>query len=315
MASGQKYQVLLVGCGGIGYQYDMGAPVQGRCSHFRAFNQSSRFKIMGVVDVNNVLLRQIEQKHNIATFSCLSHVVDSPDVVVIATPDESHYSLLLETLTLNPKVVLCEKPLSLKNREVADILQKYSDAHVPVFLNYYRRYHPAYKEIYKLLHSKALGQLDSVTCYYSRGLLHNGIHYFDLFRWWFGDIQDYVVNKVHSGLHSHDPTVSLCLNFRDRLAVYLLGLPTRKTIINEIDIIGEKGRITIDTLGKMRRYKVDAHPDYPIYGAYKLTLETCIDIGEAIMKLPSAMSEYLDNGEMLPTSAEDSLPLHEQIIK
>jgi predicted dehydrogenase len=315
MERGQKYEVLLVGCGGIGYQYDMGEPAYGRCSHFRAFNQSSKFSIMGVVDHNNDLLRQIEQKHNVATFPSLTDVASTPDVVVIATPDESHYQLLQETLTLAPKVVLCEKPLASNHMEVADILQKYSDAHVPVILNYYRRYHPVYKQVHKLLQSDALGQLDAVTCYYSRGLLHNGIHYFDLFRWWFGDIQHYVVNKVHPGLSPGDPTVSLCLTFCDHINVYLLGLPARKTIINEIDIIGEKGRITIDTFGKLNRYNVHTHPDYPMYDSYKITLETRLDIGKATIELPSALCRYLENGEMPPTPAEDSLPLYQQINK
>jgi predicted dehydrogenase len=313
MAVNKTYKVLLIGCGGMGYQNDFGEPAKGRCSHFRAFHQSSRSKLVGVVDVNGEVLRQIEEKHNVATYSKLNQVPDSPDVVIVATPDESHYAVLMQALTLQPKIVLCEKPLARTSMQINEILKAYGDANVPLFLNYYRRYHPAYKALYALLQSKALGQLDSVTCYYSRGLLHNGIHYFDLFRWWFGDILDYTVTKVHTGLDRDDPTVSLCLSFRDRLVAYLLGLPTRKTVINEIDIIGEKGRVTIDTLGKMSRYQVDTHPDFAIYNAYRLVDESFIDIGQAGLELPCALFDYLDHGRMPATPAEDSLPLYEQI--
>ena len=53
----------------------------------------------------------------------LSEYEKEVDLIVICTPTESHFNDIKKALKLNPKIIICEKPLSNKIKETIEILE------------------------------------------------------------------------------------------------------------------------------------------------------------------------------------------------
>jgi hypothetical protein len=98
------------------------------------------------------------------------------DVVIIATPDNDHYSRLVEALKYKPRLVICEKPLCSTVAEAEEIVKLYEDAGIPILVDYTRRFIPELQELKK--HGKAAyGEV-----LFNRGWLHTGTHAIDFFK-------------------------------------------------------------------------------------------------------------------------------------
>lgn len=119
------------------------------------------------------------------------------DCVVILTPNHLHFEMVKFSAE-NGKIVLCEKPLALKSKEMR-ILAKYPN----IFTLYQLRYHPLVNKIkseieegrkYKIEMNISVHRDEDYwkswkgTLDRSGGILFNlGIHYFDLLFYLFGE--------------------------------------------------------------------------------------------------------------------------------
>ena len=119
------------------------------------------------------------------------------DCVVILAPNHLHFEMVKFSAE-NGKMVLCEKPLSLKSEEVR-ILSGYPD----IFTVYQLRYHPSAKKLKSEIKEGENYQVEMDVSVHrdedywkswkgvqdkSGGILFNlGIHYFDLLLYLFGE--------------------------------------------------------------------------------------------------------------------------------
>ena len=108
--------------------------------------------------------------------------LNTVDVVIIATPDNTHYDILKWEWLGNPKVVIVEKPLCSTVEEVKEIVKLYEEAGIPILVDYTRRFIPEYQEL--------IGKVGAITCNYNRGKLHTLTHALDLLTMY--GIDDYV---------------------------------------------------------------------------------------------------------------------------
>ncbi|MEA3458492.1 MAG: Gfo/Idh/MocA family oxidoreductase, partial [Candidatus Thermoplasmatota archaeon] len=215
------YSVSIIGCGDIGYKYDRGKSVQGAFSHFRSFYTSPYFQIVGVSDINEEIINEINEKFNIPAYNDFRILIEKvpADVVVVATPDQTHATILKKIVYSYPRVVICEKPLASGLNEVESLVQTYDLENVGLAVNYYRRYLNEYVEIGRQISSGEVGNVQSVVIYYSRGFIHNASHYIDLIFWWFGEPTDILVESIRKGLSADDPTLSVLLKYQRGLEV------------------------------------------------------------------------------------------------
>lgn len=89
------------------------------------------------------------------------------DAIYIATPPDSHLTLALEVAGAG-KICSLEKPMAINATECATISQAFSAAQIPLFVAYYRRCLPAFRQLRDILASGALGEVLHVDWQYYR---------------------------------------------------------------------------------------------------------------------------------------------------
>ena len=110
-----KYNVLIVGMGGIGFSYDEKLSSKYCYSHYRAFKNNKNFKIVGSVEKNDDKRKYLKRKTKVKIYKSISeiHKTLKIDIVVISTPTQDHLNSIQNSIKYcKPKIILCEKPLS-----------------------------------------------------------------------------------------------------------------------------------------------------------------------------------------------------------
>ena len=102
-----KYRVAVIGCGGIGKKHAQGvaglnnAEVVAGCDVLQETVNAFREKYAG-------------QWSNISLYTDYKQMLEreQPDVVTIATPDNRHADLVVDSANAGAKGIFCEKPLA-----------------------------------------------------------------------------------------------------------------------------------------------------------------------------------------------------------
>jgi predicted dehydrogenase len=94
------------------------------------------------------------------------------DAVVVATPMETHYSLISKALLRN-KHVFAEKPLTLKAAEAKHLTGIAEEKNLVLFTDYILTLSPGLRKMIELAKSRAIGKI-SGCCFVGRQLGHGG---------------------------------------------------------------------------------------------------------------------------------------------
>ena len=194
------FNVLIVGLGQIGMGYDLNLDSKKYVySHASAFDQHEGFNLIGGVDTDSELCKVFEGKYGGKIYSDTIEALreNEPDIVVIATSTESHKQILQDVIEYSqPKVILCEKPLSYSLKEANEIHELCKDNNIKLFVNYIRNSDPNVIEIHRKINSGEYAGYAKGVVWYSKGLVHNGSHFINLMDYWFGKCLDVkVINK------------------------------------------------------------------------------------------------------------------------
>src|SRR5262249_31548670 len=112
----------------------------------------------------------------------------APEIVSIATPDDTHAELLeLVCTTESVRAVLAEKPLALDPDEAERLVRLAESRGVVLAVNYVRRFAPSHRRLERWLADRPLGRIELVRGTYVRGIKHNGTHWLDLARFLVGE--------------------------------------------------------------------------------------------------------------------------------
>jgi predicted dehydrogenase len=150
------YTVAIIGCGSIGALKDdaYDSPTTDAVlTHAHAFYKHTRTTIAGFIDIDFDKAKRAADKWEGGYCSTINEQIftingiESPDIVVVATPTETHYNTLLEVLTLKPKLVVAEKPFCSSLKEAREIHDRYKSAGIPLLVNYTRRFDPITEDI------------------------------------------------------------------------------------------------------------------------------------------------------------------------
>ena len=126
-----------------------------------------------------------------------------------------------------------------------------------VAVNYSRRYSSSFRSLKRFIENGKIGAIQSVSGYYTKGLVHNGTHWLDLARFLIGEIGEV------RGLPSVDdqgPDIELLFEKGGRGS--LRNLDAVHFSLFEMDVIGTKGRVKIlDSGYKIESFAVRADPN------------------------------------------------------
>ena len=260
----KKIKVAIIGCGRIGYKNDNNIK-KGPYSHFKAVSQDKNFKLVGIAEKNNSLRKKIALKHNIKAYKDYKDLLNNHeiDLVIIATPDETHFEILKNIVINKPKYVLCEKPLTNNFYQTEKIIKLYKKNKIHLSVNFSRRYSKYFLKIKKCIDQNYFGKPLNVNLSYSRGFFHNAVHWLDLILWFFGMPKKVIIERnIKSSSYLGDRTIDLKIVYNSGLLIRLHGFDINLLGNEEFDLIGTKGRVKVNPDDKMTFYKIQNHKIY-----------------------------------------------------
>jgi predicted dehydrogenase len=316
-ASTNSYSVLICGAGNIAHRFDT-PEGDAIFTHTKGFLQHGGFRVMAIIDEQLERAEEAARIWNIPRYGrCLDDVRDSEyDVVSVCTPDHTHAQYLRDALTLQPKLVLCEKPLSASIEEASALVELYQKHDVHLAVNYSRRWLPDFQRLSAQAFSGEFGKVVSARMKYYKGFLHNASHFVDM-------LAMLTKPEVQGGaiLHSvqdytpEDLTLSIAARMESPIAggntfpVMIEGYDTRQMSPIELEIIFEKTAIKLEELNGS--YLTVAHlrenETYPGFFEFSERTTARIDASEAMREAVAATYNTLHSGAALASTGVTAL--------
>ncbi len=125
-----------------------------------------------------------------------------PEFAIIATRTDSHLAIAADAMRAGARGILLEKPIGMNLSEARKLERLARETGTRVWVNFERRYHPAYRLVKRFVDEKRLGALRSIhgqvltwplragantaSADIAGPLLHDAIHWLDLLIWYAG---------------------------------------------------------------------------------------------------------------------------------
>ncbi len=306
------YSVLICGAGNIAHRFDT-PEGDAIFTHTKGFLRHGGFRVAAIIDEQTERAKEAAEVWNIPRYGrCLDDVRDSGyDVVSICTPDHTHAQYLRDALTLQPKLVLCEKPLSASIEEASALVELYQRHDVHLAVNYSRRWLQNFQHLSAQALSGAFGKVVSARMKYYKGFLHNASHFMDL-------LSMFTKPEILCGaiLHSvqdytpDDLTISVAARMESHIAggstfpVMIEGYDTRQMSPIELEIIFEKTAIKLEELNGsyLTVANLRENETYPGFFEFSERTTERIDASEAMREAVAATYNTLHSGTPLAST-------------
>jgi predicted dehydrogenase len=302
-------RVLIIGCGNIAGGFDKTlSPTQLPCTHAGAYSRDQRFQIIACVDPNETVRKNFAKQWNIKHhFASLDDIADKNfyfDVISICSPTNFHYNDILRSITLKPKLIFCEKPITKSVAKTQLLIENCEQNDILLAVNYTRRWDPSILNLKQHIQNNSYGILRSVSGYYNKGILNNGSHLIDLLEYLVDEINPVHVLSGHIDYQQDDKTYPvLFLSKNKQIPIQFItahaddySLVEMEFIFSEVIIRMEQGglrwskRLVSDSQ-RFSGYKVLDKASYED-GHYQQAMLTAIEnIYTAITKKETLLSD------------------------
>lgn len=246
------YRAAVIGCGKIGSEFADDPRLKDVYTHAHAYTVCETTTLVAVCDSDAGKLARCAERWQVPyayrdAYELLS--AQQPELVSICTPDATHYELVRAALeTPGVRGVLAEKPLALHLAQADELVALAEARGVTLAVNYSRRYADNHARLRDQIQNGALGQLQAIHGFYTKGTLHNGTHWFDLLRYFAGEVVR-VWGFDRRGEWGADPTLDAALELENGVIAMLRGLDADAFALFEMDILGAMGRARITDVG------------------------------------------------------------------
>ncbi|MDH4473112.1 MAG: Gfo/Idh/MocA family oxidoreductase [Fluviicola sp.] len=279
-------KILLLGCGNMGAFYDFDNDQV--LTYAKAFSLHTDWQI-SLFDTNSQHLSMVGRRYGFEQLSALEDVNFSRfDVVCIATSTPTHFTFLSKALTAKVPVIVCEKPISTKANELAELEVAYKNGSSKVMVNYIRRFQPAYGELKKRLHEYISEEsIQSIRFNYKKGLLNNASHGLDILQFLLAtrfQFQNSNILEMVYDVFNDDPTTS-CIIPQDGYLLELIGHPNTTNAIFDITVTFQTKRLLILDGGNTIRIEENNGTGSVVYSANNAIHNYMIPVIEHLEKL------------------------------
>ncbi len=245
------FNVAIIGLGNIGMLSDLHLSIDNYTySHARAFNQHENFKLVAGIDSNEESLKTYKIHYPGKTYKTITNKLTDLkiDVVAISLPTQHHYTAFCEIISVcKPRIIICEKPLSYNVAEAEEMIKQCNKLGIELYVNYIRRADTATQEIKDMIDNEIIQLPVKGIVWYSKGLIHNGSHFFDLLNYWLGEAKQLKV--ISSGLQlddDYEPDIKV--SFQENIC-YFLAAKEENYSHYTIELVATNGRLRYDQGG------------------------------------------------------------------
>lgn len=258
---------VVIGLGQIGQGYDYDNIDDSIIlTYASAFHFHPKFKLIAAVDPDSHQRKRFENKFSRPAYSSFEDLKadHQPEIISLAVPTKSHFPVFKKALTLQPKAIICEKPVASGIREAEQMVALAENLNCAVVVNYLRRFNPAVNTLKELIKAKKIGDLYKGTAWYTKGIVENGTHFIDLFMFLLKDVQEVQILRTGRKWDDRDPEPDVLIRFGET-DIYILAGREEHYSIGKFELIGTKGIIQFEDDQPIQiRYAVD-DPVYPGY--------------------------------------------------
>jgi len=198
-------RIAIIGLGRIGFLLENDPLRYHPCTHAGALRDvinervpESRPRLVGICDLLPERIKQFrEWWGEEIPFSSTDYreLIDTsaPDLLIISSSLPSHFEIASYALNAGVLCMMLEKPAASQIDEVRSLVSLEAERQAAIWVNYERRYHPAYRHVKQFIESKRFGRLRAIRGTVLTGpvrpeddggpLLLDGIHWIDLLLW------------------------------------------------------------------------------------------------------------------------------------
>lgn len=314
-----SYSVVLVGLGQVAMGYDLDMFEGLQHSHARAFSCHPKFNIVGGVDPSSERCQIFSERFGVQASPDLEVILglSQPDIVIVASPTETHFSVVKSILDKAvPRIILCEKPLSYRLTEAREIINLCKKNGCELYVNYSRRANPGVLEVKRRISDGRIPAPLKGVVWYSKGLLHNGSHFFDLLEFWLGAATGFTLIRKGRWLNENDPEPDIRFDFTLGSVIFL-ATNDESFSLHEIDLVSSSGRLRYLRGGSQILWQETIED--PIFPEYRILSEPGQEIetysGLTQGHVVAQLAEMLDGGAGSLCSGESALEGLEWLMK
>ncbi len=334
------FKVGIIGCGRAASILEDDPLRSKPCTHMGAYVRNPRTKVIAVCDIDTKKLDLFRKRwgdnFNFYTDYRVMLEKEDLDIVSICALAPERCQMILDAIDAGVKGIWAEKALATSIEEGERILSACTEKKVSLIVNHTRRWDPYYKKVKEIIEGRELGNLISITGYFSGNLVHTGTHMFDTMRffagepdWVFGVLDEKEIMVKDSGYFYDETGIEYndfagygIMHFENDVVANVVGRSLNYFIF-ELDLVFDEGRIKIGNdirkmwkKGKSRNYtgfeelfEVDfPEPNFPPQSnSWILALEDLIAsmengssnqvVKEALKDLEIAIAFHISNNE------------------
>ncbi len=240
----------VIGCGWMGAGTALNPDTVGIQSHAGAMAAHPGAELIAVCDADHERANSAARDFGpCKVFTNPQKLLEAemPELVTISTPDETHANLVRLALSApSTRAILVEKPLAMTTDEARAVAREAEARGVLLAVNYSRRYCPAFQSLRDEIRNGEFGDIQQVSGYYGKGIVHNGTHWIDLLRFLVDDVK---IAEVLPGPFPDAATPSVRFLTQSETPAFLLATNSAKFTLFEMDLIGTCGRVQIQNGG------------------------------------------------------------------
>ena len=239
-------RVMIFGLGRIAWKNDfLSTSKNSKLTHYS--NLKDRVLVAEIIGIDKDVstVREFENNTGSQGYANLELVKEQIEFVVISTTTECHYETIKEIIQIaKPKFLVCEKPLGKNSQESKSIAEMCSQRDIKLFVPYFRRYMPAFKELKTIINNKIYGNVEEVIVEYGQDLRRNGCHFLNL--------ADYLLSELDVNtitiIENSTSNPSWTMRDKNGAVIKFIGLSTTPRI-GEVKIVMQRGLIQVSNGG------------------------------------------------------------------
>ena len=270
-------RVAIIGCGRIGSWFDEEDDSGRVLSHAGAYKKSGAVRLVALCDIDRKRLQECGLRRGVrALYEDYRALLkeEEIDILSVCTPVDRRFAVLEAAFRAGIKVVFCEKPVVSTLEEALRANEAAYRNGSTVVVNYFRRWDPGIGQVARIIKEGRIGRVQSVTCYYNKGILNNGSHGIDLLNLFWGlPFRVRTLRVIDDGYDDLDRTMDCVFEYETEssgFSAYLIGSDWRHFSIFELDVIGSGGRVRLTEKGQeIQLSTVGADSIFPGYSILK----------------------------------------------
>ena len=307
-------KAMILGCGNIAGDLDNANINTTRrpLTHVKAYRSFEFIDVIACIEPNEEKRYKFQNDWSLdSSFSSIEEAISKKfevDIISICSPTEMHGDHLKKVLSLNPRLVFCEKPLHSDVIQANNILDLYRQQNVHLMVNYSRRFDPKVVSFKESISSGEFGQLRAVSGWYNKGLLNNGSHLLDILIFLFGDLFIEYVGEAKFDYNLNDASHPLVLSTGNDISIDLSIGNANDFSLVELEFLFSNSRVKM--LNGGRQWSIENVISDPTFKGYNSLGSPLISEGGYMKVFQNALTNIYDclaHDKELISSGEDAL--------